>query len=169
MTLANTAMLPFLRALEGRSLGTAQSVNPALAGLADKLKVRNGSAVLERQGFSFPSAEYVKQSFTDWTGFECFTNAIHIEDFYSGADAIEMLRQAMGFSKLIQDKMPSPPLPLRFIVSLDKFEGHDQCVFKFHVIRASESWLAEDIEGYKEPVLTWTSSESVFLGLTRKD
>lgn len=169
MPRANAAMTPILRSLGDRQLGSMESVTPSLAKFADKLTVRNGSAVLRLGGSfatgeegSFPSAESIKQSFMDWTGFECFANKIHMEDFAPGMDAVEMLGQAIGFSKLIEQKLPLPVLPLRFIVSLDKFEGHDQCVFSFHVIRPAESWLAQNLEGYAEPVLTWDSTESVF-------
>ena len=83
-----------------------------LAAKADKLTVRDGAAAL-CPAASFPNADSIKQSFMDWTGFECFANKIHIEDFSIGMDAVEMLGQAIGFSKLIQQKVDPLSLPLR--------------------------------------------------------
>jgi hypothetical protein len=159
MPVANAAMLPFLRDLGDRHLGSVKGVTPALVEFADKLTVRDGFAVL-RLPTSPPNANSIKRSFLDCTGFECVANDIHIEDFSPGMDAVQMLGQAIGFSKLIQQKLRPPTLPLRFIVSLDKFDGRDECIFTFHIVRPSESWLSENLEGYSEPVLTWTSSES---------
>jgi hypothetical protein len=161
MPLANAPISPFLEEVRVRHLGSVEKVVSALAMEADRLTVKDGSAVL-CPAASFPNQGSIKESYMDWTGFESVANQIHIEDFATGMDAVEMLGQAIGFSKVIQRKVNSPDLPLRFIISLDKFEGQDECIFSFHVIRPSESWLARDIDGYREPILTWTSSESAF-------
>ena len=154
--LANEAMSAFVSEFRARRLGGMDEVAPALASMADELTIKNGCAALCKAE-SFPTLQSVRQWHEDWTGFECFANKMHIEDLLPGMDAVDLLGQAVGFSKIIQQRVDGSGLQLRFIVSVDKFGGHDQCVFRFHVIRPSESWLAEDIEGYAEPVLTWTS------------
>ncbi len=152
-------MSPFLQDLRVRHLGSVEKVLPALVMVADRLTVKDGSAAL-CPAASFPNADSIKHSYMDRTGFESVVNKIHIEDFASGLDPVEMLGQAIGFSKVIQQKVASQDLPLRFIVSLDEFEGQDECKVSFHVIRPSESWLTKNIDGYNEPILTWTSLES---------
>jgi len=108
MPLANEAMLPFLRELGDRHLGSVESVTPELVGFAGRLTVRDGSAVL-RLPASPPDPDSVKQLFMDWTGFECVANHIHIEDFSPAVDAVEMLGQAIGFSKLFNRNCPIRP------------------------------------------------------------
>ena len=161
MPIANAAMSLFLGKLRDCHLGKEDAVVPTLAAMAEKLTIKDGVAAL-CPAASFPNEDSIKQSFMDWTGFESFANHVHIEDFSVGMDALQMLGQAIGFSKLIQGKTDPLGLALRFIVGLDKFEDRNQCIFRFHVIRTSESWLADNLDGYSEPVLTWDSSESVF-------
>jgi hypothetical protein len=78
-------------------------------------------------------------NFPDKTGYECFVNKIHIDNFSENplpaaiSLAVQLLKQFHNYN-------------LRTIISYDDLS----CVLRFHIIRNNESWLNSDIEKYKE-------------------
>lgn len=92
--------------------------------------------------------------FPDRTGYECFVNSLHIDDFAEG----NYLENAFFFLNSLFEKWRkfSDDRALRGIVSADEFG----VVVKFHQRRENESWLSEDIEGYEDAILVVDSDEA---------
>jgi len=93
--------------------------------------------------------------FQDNTGWECFVNKTHIEDWLDDED-LEKQEELLAQSFLLAEGIANlaPGVPLRFIISIDEMG----CTFRFHRVRNDESWLSDDLESYKEQgVLTWDS------------
>lgn len=93
------------------------------------------------------------ENFPDKTGFECYVNSIHIDDFDNSND----FEQAITFLlELFRAwNMAFPNRVLRAIVSNDEFGT----IIKFHLLRQGESWLSEDLEKYKEAILVADSTD----------
>ena len=96
-----------------------------------------------------------RADFDDATGYECFINSLHIEDYepeFPLAQALQFVAQV--FHVWNEDRRT---FPLRAIVSADEFS----VVAKFHAARSCEHWLSEDLEAYDDPILTIDSVEDV--------
>jgi len=138
--LANQAMLDLLRTL------VAGAARPLASGLADLLREQlvqeNGCwfLVALREGASTTSLA----SFPDRTGFECFVNHIHIRDFLETSDAPECLRQGLRWAEHLRGKLEGHG-KFNIIVSCDDTD----CSVRFHRVRPGESWLLDDLEGYR--------------------
>ncbi|MEK6314840.1 MAG: hypothetical protein V4807_10520 [Burkholderia gladioli] len=123
------------------------------------MDVVNGGFVL-RDGCYFLSlllkgANVSRENFPDRTGYECFVNSLHIEDY----DPVLPLAQAIIFIKeifSIWNVMNEVDL-LAAIVMVDEFS----VVTKFHVNRVGEQWLSSNIDDYDDPVFFILSSENV--------
>ncbi|MFC5769825.1 hypothetical protein [Thauera sinica] len=87
------------------------------------------------------------QDFPDKTGYECFVNSVHIDDYVSA----EYLTYAFIF---VEDCFASWEREgrnesLLAIVVCDEFGA----VVKLHVARDGESWTGNDLEKYEEGIL----------------
>lgn len=91
--------------------------------------------------------------FPDKTGYECFINSVNI-DGYVGERYLE---QAVCFVSRVfyQWNKVQKSKKLIAMLSLDEFG----LKVKFHVHRAGELWLSEDLEDYEESILVVDSSE----------
>lgn len=93
------------------------------------------------------------QDFPDKTGFECYVNSIHIDDYVEGGDfeqSIPFLFELFAtWNKTFQNKI------LRAIISSDEFGT----VLRFHVVREGDSWLSENLEEYEEAILIADSTD----------
>lgn len=79
------------------------------------------------------------------TGYECFINSIHIDDY----EKDHYLEHGLVFTKKIFDKWNSSycDMKLRALISLDEDVGVN---IKFHLLRDDESWLnISDLEDFK--------------------
>jgi hypothetical protein len=96
-----------------------------------------------------------RANFPDCTGYECFVNSIHIEDY----DNKNPLCQAIKFISCVFEawRTSMPALKLVSIISVDEFS----VVVKFHTKRPEENWLNENIEKYENPVMSIESSENL--------
>lgn len=92
---------------------------------------------------SIPSDNYV----FDKTGVECFVNSIHIDDYVSD----KHLEHSLLFCEEVFKKWEDEVLTgeLKSIISLDDFGA----VVKFHMARAGEHWLNENLEKYDDAIL----------------
>ncbi|RAM62006.1 hypothetical protein RB25_23750 [Herbaspirillum rubrisubalbicans] len=131
---------------------TITSLKPALRAIVDRgFDVREDCYFLAAL---LPTATNVtKSSFQDCTGYECFVNSVHIEDY----DDNNLLSQAIQFVSDIFAtwRALTSDLPLISIVSVDE----SSVVVKFHVKRPTEQWLSENLEGYEDPIMLMESSE----------
>ncbi|MBK4738028.1 hypothetical protein [Noviherbaspirillum pedocola] len=93
------------------------------------------------------------QDYSDETGFECYVNSFHIEDYIEGGG----IEQSLSFIFelfLLWNKEPRCKV-LRAMISNDVFGT----VIHFHVFREGESWLSEDIDEYEEAILIADSTD----------
>jgi hypothetical protein len=125
--------------------------NPALKAIVDGgFDVRGDchflAVLLEK------SRSVARENFDDCTGYECFVNSVHVEDF----DAKAPILQAILFIDAVFDAWGArmSGLNLVGIVSADEFS----VVVKFHVDRTGESWVSDNVEGYEDPILIVDSS-----------
>ena len=91
--------------------------------------------------------------FIDSTGYECFVNSLHVDDYVHD----NYLQQAIIFAKHIfkEFRLQEVKMPLVCIMSLDEFG----LTIKFHLSRGNESFLNEDLNGYEEAILVVDSNE----------
>lgn len=101
------------------------------------------------------STNVTRDSFADRTGYECFVNSLHVEDY----DPLAPLSQAVLLVKevFLAWNALQQSLKLTAILSADELS----VVAKFHIRRPGEEWLSANIEAYEDPVLSIDSSEDV--------
>lgn len=99
------------------------------------------------------------EAFPDETGYECFVNHIHLDDYAD--DIVEQLRLALTLMRRIKINWRGSKyskLPAEFIVSANE----TCCVLRFHVLRAGQNYLDADLDKYKsDAVLVSSLSEDV--------
>lgn len=145
---ANTSMVSLL----SETVST-RSLDPSLREIAENGFLKKDDCYILR-GLS-GTTNATRANFDDCTGYECFFNSLHIEDY----DAESPFAQARLFVvQVFRTWITAYPMtPLRAIVSADEFS----VVVKFHVRRLGEQWLSDNIEGYEDPVLSIDSDEDV--------
>lgn len=93
-----------------------------------------------------------ESDFIDATGYECFINSIHIDDYVE----IDLFEQAMLFAdKLIELwKIQNNGLILTVILSETEFGFN----IKFHTCRKNEQWINEDeMDKFEEAMILLNS------------
>ncbi|MFJ2467207.1 hypothetical protein [Pseudomonas sp. NPDC087615] len=97
------------------------------------------------------------KNFLDRTGYECFVNSIHADDYVNA----DFLACALSYLFLVFEAWNKSGQPgiLQGVISGDEFDA----TVKFHLLRPGETWLSDDLEGYEEAVLTVESSDKGFL------
>ena len=91
--------------------------------------------------------------FADRTGWECFVNKIHLEDWLDDL-ALEKQELLIAQAILLAERLKPlvATVALRFIVSFDEMS----CTLRMHQIRQGEDWLNDDLESYREEgILCW--------------
>lgn len=98
------------------------------------------------------STNVTRFSFPDRTGYECFINTIHIEDY----DDKSPLSQAFKFVMCVFDiwRQSDADQTLVAIVSVDELS----VVVRFHVKRPGEHWVGQNLEAYEDPIMLIDSS-----------
>jgi hypothetical protein len=89
------------------------------------------------------------ENFPDRTGFECFVNSIHIDDYVNE----NYFKTSLSFIKSIIKNCSSSFIgeQMRFIIVNNEFG----CVVKFHIVRNGESWLSDSLDGYADEVMVF--------------
>lgn len=85
--------------------------------------------------------------FPDETGYECYVNHFHIDDCPIDEQALVALSLCVAIGERWR-LGGFGALALRQIVSYDG----NSCVYRCHVIREGQSWLADDLDSYQEPI-----------------
>lgn len=89
-----------------------------------------------------------KQSdFPDRTGYECFVNSVHVDDYVDGDHLPQAMLLVNALLRLWKDNGTGSPV--QAIASKDEFGA----TIKFHALREGEAWLASDLEKYDEAIL----------------
>jgi hypothetical protein len=101
----------------------------------------DGSIVLARE---FEQAKGVTTNdFPDRTGFEAFVNHVHLSFGGTRQSLRTCIQSAIGLHNELS-RYPSRA----FTVILSILD--DNCVIRFHQLRADETWLSDDLEKYTE-------------------
>lgn len=121
---------------------------PALKEILDEGLVRSGGCLLLHSQNKLVSSG-TRDQFVDKTGFECFVNHLHIEEYVKGAGC-PLLEQAIAFGKELQAVAQKIGIQeqLVYIIAGDSEEMN----IRFHVLRPGEQWLSPDLEHYEEAV-----------------
>jgi len=109
--------------------------------------------VVERRGFVLLKAEmnsagaYNPRPHFDETGYECLVNHIHIDP--KKPDDTSQLDQGLTYADRLAEVLQTSGYrgPFRIILSYgleDKV-----CTVRFHRVREGQSWLSDNLEGYK--------------------
>lgn len=112
----------------------------------------DGSVLLKDQ---YALARHVSlASFPDRTGFECFVNHVHLPFDGTNESLESCLRYAVGLqqglARLSKDRC------FQVKVSL----ADNDCAIRFHELRSSESWIAEDLDTYGDEALLLLTADS---------
>jgi hypothetical protein len=87
-----------------------------------------------------------KDNFPDLTGYECFLNHIHIEDYLdiSSPGPQALLKQGVVFALHVKNQLEKffQHSKFRLIVAFNE----SGCNVRFHCLRLGEKWLSEDLE-----------------------
>jgi hypothetical protein len=121
------------------------------------------AAFISEEGCYFLDALYhgrgnaTLHSFPDETGYECFVNHLHLDDYAVGsANQVGLALTLMQNIKSQWRESKYSALPLEFVVSVDD----SSCVLRFHVLRQGQRYLDEDLEAYKEDAVLVSDCES---------
>jgi hypothetical protein len=136
----------------------SQSLPPDLDAIAAK-------GFLEKDGCYFLSelfqkgASVSRRNFPDQTGYECFINSVHVDDYVESG----YLSLALHFAETLLTvwRMRRLPNTLNVIVSSDEMGA----VVKCHVVRKKQSWLGDDLNKYEEAIM---EVDSTFMGRISK-
>jgi hypothetical protein len=85
-----------------------------------------------------------RADFPDWTGYECFVNSIHVDDF----TCYQMVETGISFLDAVAKmyKNEYPQYKFNGILGADD----NGVVVRFHTRRPNEGWLADNLEKYQE-------------------
>jgi hypothetical protein len=111
-----------------------------------------GDSVFLRE--EYQKATHVKRTdFQDATGYESFINHIHLPYDRTRKSLLSCLRYAIALQKVLHQETGD----FLVIVSI----SDNDCVVRFHRLRPNETWLAGDLEKYREEaILTLSTRES---------
>jgi hypothetical protein len=135
-------------------LSTTQTVRVLATSLndiaRDGFEVRNGCYVLRALS---KHANTPQARFGDCTGYECFVNSLHVEDYCADSPFAHALLFVTDILRNWQRVQPESCLVA--VLTADELSG----VVKFHVRRDGEQWLGDDIERYEDPVMSLDSND----------
>ncbi|WP_321867849.1 hypothetical protein [Paraburkholderia tropica] len=146
---ANTEMREKIGALK-----FTKPLIPSLKSIADGGFVEKDDCYL-LDSFAQNPTNAKRTNFQDCTGYECFVNSLHVEDY---ADD-EPLAQGILFIEAVFRvwKVSNPALALTAIISADELA----VVTRFHVKRSGQQWLSDDIEGHIDAVMSVDSDDEM--------
>jgi hypothetical protein len=106
--------------------------NVLVAGFVEK----KGCVLLASEA---PDSAFPRATTQDETGYECFINHLHVENL---AEALEFARR---LNRALAERFTAS-----FVVIVS-FDGREATV-RFHKLRAGQTWLSENLEGYLEGI-----------------
>ena len=121
-------------------------------------EILSGGFILDKECYFLKSLHkqqsHINQSdFTDKTGYECFINSIHFDDYVS----IDTFEQALLFSDSLVKlwNVQNNHSTLRLILSETDFGFN----LKFHLYRENKQWIDEnDIDKFEEAIIVFNNS-----------
>lgn len=152
---ANAAMIALLR-----SVDLEIPLAPALMEIAQRgFESRDECYVLRALVAKSPNTSISR--FPDCTGYECFVNSLHVDDYDAKApmaQAILLLKEVFATWRVTM-----PTRVLVGIVSADEFS----VVVKVHLRRQTEAWLSANLDTYEDAIMSFESSEDVLGEIVR--
>lgn len=121
--------------------------------LEESLAQLTSDGFVEKDGCVFLKSLFILQShytekyFVDNTGYECFVNSIHIDDYVDG----DYLIQCVLFMDHVINELEIHKIngSFTFILSETQFGAN----FKFHLTREKEVWInSHDVDKFEEPL-----------------
>lgn len=147
----NAAMNAELTVLDRRSKPLPEGLSHILK---EGFETTNGTVLLS--AFSKANRHVKIDQFHDLTGYECFINSFHVEDFALRDCLSHALSFALCCIRMWNETSSNEVL--RVIVS-----SHDSdAIVRLHKVRAGEEWLAANLEGYDEAILQVDSTDDGF-------
>jgi hypothetical protein len=135
----------------GRMTGAANLGSELLRLVEPGFVVIEGAILLNTQ--EQLTASIKPDNFPDLTGYECFVNHVHIEDYLSDAElsSNSLLKQGLAFANKIVEELSSlfPDKPFKAIVAANE----SSCSVRFHLIRSGENWLSDDLDKYGQEAI----------------
>jgi hypothetical protein len=127
-----------------------EELDPRLAGVLDDGFAEISECVVLRR-FLDTARRTSVSACSDEVGFEAFVNHVHVEDELPGRSAELALAQSVSFARRLDRdlRVTFPDHRFEIIISVSPSP-----VVRFHGVRPGQRWLAEDIEGYQEPVMS---------------
>jgi hypothetical protein len=135
----------------GRITDTANLSSELLAIVEPGFIVVDGAVLLKTQEKFVNNIK--PDNFPDLTGYECFVNHMHIEDYLGDAelDSNALLKQGIALANKIVEALSSlfPDKLFKAIVAANE----SGCSVRFHLIRSGENWLSDDLDKYGQEAI----------------
>jgi hypothetical protein len=145
----NSQMKDLIKSL-GVDMKSPLQLHPSLADIVNFGFVQVGDSIVLKA--LLPAAHSSSVSdFTDETGYECFVNHIHVEDYVPLASKSAALATGISLANHLETLLHHvfPNEEFEIIVSL---EG-THCVVRFHKKRTGQQWLQDELDNYREEAL----------------
>ena len=97
-----------------------------------------------------------RSDFPDLTGYECFVNHVHIDDYVEDADAQTLAAVGVAFARRLCELLSARTGDFNVIVGSDDLSWS----VRFHRVRAGEAWLSDDLESYQDEAIAVLTAHS---------
>jgi hypothetical protein len=129
-------------------LAYPQGLESLVAPLPDRLQEILASGVIEIGPCVFlkalaEGAHASADDFPDVTGYECFVNHVHIEDYARTNMTAIGVTLLCEISLVLRQRFPERSF--RGIIADDE----NSCTVRFHTVRLGEQWLLDDLDEYE--------------------
>jgi hypothetical protein len=148
----NSVMKTLYDEVESSRITSSANLSIELLGLVEPgFMVVDGIVLLKTQEQIAKSVKL--DNFPDPTGYECFVNHVHIEDYLSDSelDSNALLKQGIALANKIVEELSSlfPGKPFKVIVGANE----SGCSVRFHLVRSGENWLSDDLDKYSQEAI----------------
>jgi hypothetical protein len=94
-----------------------------------------------------------RMDFPDLTGYECFINHVHVEDYLEngGLPPLQMLGCGIALARALKERLSRLHGVKHFRIII-AFDG-SSCTVRFHTVRPDEEWVAKHLNAYKKEAI----------------
>lgn len=97
-----------------------------------------------------------RSDFPDLTGYECFVNHVHVDDYVDDANPQTLAAMGVVFARGLCELLSKRSGDFNVIVGSDDLS----CSVRFHQVRAGEAWLNDDLESYQDEAIALLTAHS---------
>ncbi len=115
--------------------------------------VEEGGCILLRQNLSQYKNSKIKD-FPDLTGYECFINKIHVDDYLNTSDPKVLLEYTLRLAQYFVKQLAKFNEKIQIVIGFQLDDILTSSI-RFHKVRNNEFWLNSNLESYKEGILAW--------------